>query len=374
MSNKIVLSANTSWYLYNFRRSTIQALNELGYHVVCISPYDVYSQRLINELGVEWFPLYMLRHSLNPLKDMQLFWQFYKYYKKIKPVACLHFTIKNNVYGSIAAKLSGSRVINNITGLGTLFIKKNIATNIAMILYKISDRCSDIIFCQNKTDRDFLIEKSLSSKEKLVLIPGSGVDLKKYHPSKKTPSKNFFRFLYVGRMLRDKGIVELIDAFNSIDQSRYPSVLYLVGFVDEDSSVSVSKSQIEYWAKENPQIIWLGPQDSMVDVYADCDCVILPSYREGLPRSLLEAGAMGLPSITTNVPGCNDVIVDGFNGFLCEVKNTKHLEQKMIELSSAGTFFLNSIGNNARINVEQKYDEQIVIQATIDALKKIETR
>lgn len=371
MSNRIVLSANTSWYLYNFRRSTIKALVEQGYKVTCLSPKDDYSDKLISELYVEWIPLNIHRHSTNPIKDLFLLYQFIHCYRKLKPIACLHYTIKNNIFGSIAAKITSCKVINNITGLGTLFIKKSFATSIAVFLYKLSNVCSDIIFCQNPVDRDFLIKERLVSKEKLILIPGSGVDLNKFNPSQKEQRSNNFRFLYVGRMLRDKGVYELIDAFNSIDQSKTPSTLYLVGFIDTDSSASISMEQIRNWTIQNSNIVWVGHSDSMAKIYANCDCVVLPSYREGLPRSLLEAGAMGLPSIASNVPGCSDVIINGYNGLLCEVKNAEDLASRMVEISSMDSEALNAIGINARNHVENKYDERIVVDATLNALNRV---
>lgn len=363
----ITLSANTSWYLYNFRASTIRRLVHESYRVICLSPLDDYSQKLVDELGAEWLPLAMDNMGSNPIKDMGLIIRFWRLYRKLKPVAALHFTIKNNVYGTWAARLAGVPAVNNVSGLGTAFIRSGLVPTIVRLLYKTSQPFAHRIFCQNEEDFAQLVDSRLVAKKRLELLPGSGVDLDRFNPLLQEEHQGPFRFLYAGRMLADKGLSELLTAVRAINSDGIQCSLWLRGFSDVHNISSISHQQLMAWG-ERPDVEWLGPSDSMERVYAEVDCVVLPSYREGMPRSLLEAGAMGLPVIATNVPGCRNIVRDGFNGLLCEAKNTQSLQtalQKMLRMTTAERAHM---GENGRALVSQKYDERLVIEATMRAI------
>jgi glycosyltransferase involved in cell wall biosynthesis len=364
----VTISANTSWYLYNFRASTIRRLLAEGFRVVCISPPDSYSHKLADELGCQWLPLTMSNQGSNPIKDAALVYQFWHHYRRIKPVAALHFTIKNNVYGTWAARLLGVPAVNNVSGLGTAFIHKGLISNIVRLLYKTSQPFAHRVFCQNEEDFSHLIEMKLVAKEKLELLPGSGVDLERFNPSLKKVHAGPFRFLYAGRMLYDKGLAELVSAIHEINISGIQCKLWMSGFSDVDNISAISHQQLSQWGAL-PGIEWLGPSDTMEDVYAAVDCVVLPSYREGMPRSLLEAGAMGLPVVATNVPGCRNIVTEGFNGFLCEPGNEASLHKAMFKMLQASAKERHAMGVNGRSLVTQHYSERVVVDATIDAIK-----
>lgn len=363
----ITISANTSWYLYNFRASTIRRLLAEGYRVVCLSPQDDYSQKLIDDLGCEWRPLAMHNHGSNPFRDAGLVYQFWRHYRALKPAAALHFTIKNNIYGTWAARFLGVPAINNISGLGTAFIRKGLVSTIVRFLYRTSQPLAQRIFCQNEEDLQQLVAARLVPRERLELLPGSGVDLQRFHPALRQPSPGSFRFLYAGRMLADKGLNELIDAVRTINASGVQSSLWLSGFADVDNVSAVSNKQLSEWGKE-PGIEWLGPSDAMEQVYAVVDCVVLPSYREGMPRSLLEAGAMGLPVVATDVPGCRNIVEHGFNGLLCEAKNAASLAQAMQTILAMNSDERARMGSNGRALVAEKFGEQLVVDATLRAV------
>ncbi len=208
----VTISSNTSWYLYNFRASTIRRLLAEGYRVVCLSPEDDYSQKLIGDLGCEWVPLIMNNQGSNPFRDAGLVYQFWRYYRQLKPVAALHFTIKNNVYGTWAARTLGVPAINNVSGLGTAFIRSGLVPTIVRMLYKTSQPFAHRVFCQNEEDFAQLVESKLVAPKQLELLPGSGVDLDRFNPSLREAHTGPFRFLYAGRMLADKGLNELIAA------------------------------------------------------------------------------------------------------------------------------------------------------------------
>jgi glycosyltransferase involved in cell wall biosynthesis len=363
----VTLSSNTSWYLYNFRASTIRRLVADGHRVVCLSPEDNYSQKLVQDLQCEWMPLVIDNKGSNPLRDASLVLQFWRYYRRLKPVAAFHFTIKNNVYGTWAARSLGVPAINNVSGLGTAFIRSGLVTAIVRLLYRASQPFAHRVFCQNEEDFAHLVDTGLVARRRLQLLPGSGVDLDRFHPALREKHSGPFRFLYAGRMLADKGLNELIAAVFSINANGVHCSLWLSGFADVENVSAIAGKQLEAWAG-HPGIEWLGPSDSMEQVYAAVDCVVLPSYREGMPRSLLEAGAMGLPVVATDVPGCRNIVKDGFNGLLCEARNTESLQGallKMLQMTHAERAVM---GENGRSRVSRMYDEKLVVDAAVRAV------
>jgi glycosyltransferase involved in cell wall biosynthesis len=364
----VTISSNTSWYLYNFRASTIRRLRAEGFRVVCLSPPDDYSQKLMDDLGCEWLPLVMNNQGSNPFRDSGLVYQFWRYYRQLRPVAALNFTIKNNVYGTWAARALGVPAINNVSGLGTAFIRKGLVSAIVRMLYKTSQPFAHRIFCQNEEDLSQLVEAKLVPRERLELLPGSGVDLERFNPGLRRAHSGPFRFLYAGRMLADKGLNELIAAVHMLNAGGLKCNLWLSGFADVENVSAISDTQLTEWAQDTA-IKWLGPSDSMEALYAEADCVVLPSYREGMPRSLLEAGAMGLPVVTTDVPGCRNVVQEGVNGLLCEVKSCESLKQAMRRVLAMTNEQLAEMGENGRRLVSEKFDEQLVVDATIRAIE-----
>ncbi len=366
----VTISSNTSWYLYNFRASTIRRLLAEGYRVICLSPRDNYSQKLIDNLGCEWLPLVMNNHGKNPFRDAGLVLQFWRYYRALQPAAALHFTIKNNVYGTWAARALGVPAINNISGLGTAFLRSGLVSAIVRLLYRTSQPFAHRVFCQNEEDLKQLVGVKLVPRARLELLPGSGVDLARFNPSLRESHSGPLRFLYAGRMLADKGLLELIAAVRAINSGNIKCLLWLYGFADVENVSAISHTQLTEWAKD-PGIEWLGASDAMEQVYAAVDCVVLPSYREGMPRSLLEAGAMGLPVVTTNVPGCRNVVQHGVNGLLCEVKSSESLAQAMLKIIAMTDEQRSAMGERGHRLVSTKFDEQLVVNATMRVVRSV---
>ncbi len=366
----VSLSANTSWYLYNFRQSTIKAFLNMNYEVLCISPKDEYTKYL-ESLGCNCINLKMNNKGINPFKDILIVFRLFFIYFKYKPIAAFHFTIKNNIYGTWASFFSNTPAINNISGLGTAFITTGMISKIVRLLYKCSQPFAHRVFCQNQEDLDLLINKKLIKKDKLYLLPGSGVDLKRFHSNLvKNNANDKFTFLYVGRLLADKGMFELIDAFKNLRTKKNNCQLWICGLLNADNISSISKSQIKEW-KSIIGIEFIEPRRDIENVYKKVDCVVLPSYREGMPKTLLEAGSMGLPAVATNVPGCRNIIQDNVNGFLCRAKDARDLEQAMIKALNLSRNDYEKMSINARNIVENNFDEKIVIDSALDALDSL---
>ena len=368
----ICFSANTSWYLYNFRRDTIIELIKRGYRVFCIAPEDEYSQRLADEFGVTFIPLAMDNSGNNPLKDLRTAWRFFQIYRLYKPTVVFHFTIKNNIYGTLAAKALGIPAVNNVSGLGTAFIHSGWVGRIVRGLYKISQPFAFRVFCQNGEDQALLIKHGLVRADRLKLLPGSGVDLKRFKPVEQPTASDHFRFLYVGRMLGDKGLRELVTAFAMVKKQGIKAKLQLVGFADAKNKSAITRQELCRW-QEQHGVEWLGSSDTIEDVLARVDCVVLPSYREGLPRSLLEACAMALPVIATDVPGCRSVVSHNKNGILCQVKDPASLAEAMVTMARLPGQVREEMGRCGRSLVSKYFSQTLVVQAYLDVVDQLES-
>jgi glycosyltransferase involved in cell wall biosynthesis len=364
---KIIIVSNTSWSLFNFRLGIARSLKENGYEVVLIAPYDEYSQRLEEEF--EYYDVYMNNKGTNPKEDIKTTMEFYKLYKKIKPNVVLHYTIKPNIYGTIACSLLGIKTVNNIAGLGTLFIKQNFVTKIAKLLYKYSQSKADKIFFQNRDDFEMFTGEGLVEKSKCDVLPGSGVDTSKFVPIKHVKEDEKFKFLLIARMLWDKGIGEYVEAAKII-KPKYPNVEFqLLGFLDVINKSAISKEQMQEWVDEG-LVTYLGISDNVKEEISKADCIVLPSfYREGTPRTLLESASMAKPIVTTDNVGCRDVVDDGVNGYLCEVRNAQDLADKMEMMLNLSEEQRKSMGEVGRVKMINEFDEGIVIGKYMEALK-----
>lgn len=365
--NKILIVSNTSWSLFNFRFELARSIKKNGYKVVLVAPFDEYSKKLEEEF--EYHNIYMNNKGTNPKEDIETTISFYRLYKKIKPDIVLHYTIKPNIYGTIACGLLGIKTINNIAGLGTLFIKQNFVTRIAKWLYKYSQRKANKIFFQNTDDFDIFTNEKLVEKSKCDILPGSGVDTNKFIPIEYEKENDKFKFLLVARMLWDKGIGEYVEAAKSIKE-KYPKVeLQMLGFLDVENNSAISKQQMQEWV-EAGYINYLGTSDNVKEEISQADCVVLPSfYREGIPRVLLESASMAKPIITTDNVGCRDVVDNDINGFLCKVRNVQDLVETMEKMLNLSENERINMGEAGRIKMINEFDEKIVINKYLETIK-----
>jgi glycosyltransferase involved in cell wall biosynthesis len=371
MGRKIVISINTAWNIYNFRRGLIKALIEDGFEVLAIAPNDEYVGRL-EGLGCRFINIDMDSNGTHPGRDLLLLAKYLKALRTERPLAYLGYTVKPNVYGSIAAHLLNIPVVNNIAGLGTAFIKQGMLAHIVRLLYRQSLRRSHTVFFQNEDDRRLFINTGLVKAERTGRLPGSGMDLTHYCPLPRAEApERKFNFLVVSRMLRDKGIEEFVEAARRVRQ-HFPHVDFrLLGAIDPCNPNAVSEVRMKLWEEEGT-ISYLGKSDDVRPYLSEADCVVLPSYREGVPRSLLEAAAMECPIITSNAVGCKDVVDHGVNGFLCAVRDSADLARKMIDMLELPSQRRIEMGKAGRRKVAAEFAEKVVIQKYLEVLKEIE--
>jgi len=368
IKKKIAIVVNDSWYAYNMRFNLALSFKDAGYEVVFICPYDKYSDKIKHEF--DYVDIKLNTKGTNPIEDLKTIYRYYKIYKSIQPDIILHYTIKPNIYGTFAASMLSIPTINNIAGLGTLFIKQNFITKIAKWLYKISQKRATKVFFQNNDDFTMFTDEKLVEKNKCDILPGSGVDIDKFVPTEKE-NDGIFRFLIVSRMLWAKGIGEYVDAAKIIKE-KYKNVEFqLLGHLDVASPTAISKEQMDIWVSDGI-VNYLGTSDDVKVEIAKVDCMVLPSYyREGTPRTLLESASMSKPIITTDNVGCRDVVDDGINGYLCEVRNSKDLADKMEMMINLSEDERKIMGQAGREKIVKEFDEKIVINKYLESIKEI---
>lgn len=347
----------------------LKALQADGYRIVAIAPRDTFSHKL-EELGFEYYEIKMNNKGTNPFEDLKLTADFYRLFKTIKSDVTLHYTIKPNIYGTLAATLAGVPVINNVSGLGTVFLDDSLSSRIARWLYRFTFRFSKKVFFQNEHDQALFVESRLVDPAKTECLPGSGIDTTKEIPLHHSVKKAGVCFLFVGRLLKDKGLVEFVDAARIV-KAKYPDAEFnILGPYYYGNPTAITGQEIGAWQKEGV-VNYLGVSDNVENVIAHADCVVLPSYREGLSRVLLEASLMAKPIITTNVPGCKELVDEGKNGFLCEVKNADDLAEKMEKMFLLDDIERVQMGINGRQKIIDEFDEKIVIDRYKAAIKEI---
>lgn len=375
--NKTVLVvANCTWYLYNFRKELLKDLNKKGFKLILLSPIDKYYFKIAN-LFNQKENLFLVRGSENPILELITFLNLYFMYIKYRPDLVHHFTIKPCIYGGIISKLVGIKyTINHITGLGPSFYSKRIKINILNKLlnpiYRFAFRNSKqriINIFHNESDRDTFLKKNIISFEQSTIIKGSGVNIEHY---KKTDFKNTFnkdiQILFPARIIKEKGIIELIDACTDLWNQNYKFTLNIAGEVDKQNRSHLNKNTLNKILKEK-NILFHEKCINMVEIYNQVDLVILPSWREGLSKSILEAAAMSLPIITSNVPGCNDIIKHRFSGLLVEVKNKDNLKNA-IQIYLENPKLAKTFGLNARKTVVEEFTVEIINQKILNIYDK----
>jgi len=368
VSRRVVLAGNSSWNIVNFRSGLIHALKAAGYEPVVIAPVDPAAEQRMADLGVERIVIGMERSGLNPLADLRLTLTYRRLLKDLQPIAYLGFTIKPNIYGGIAARLTGVPLIANISGLGTVFLKRGLLQALVSRLYRFAFKRAAVTFFQNPEDRALFVERGLVRRDQAQLLPGSGVDLERFQPIAHPVGPA--TFLFIGRVLGDKGVREYVQAARMV-RADIPGVRFqLLGPVDEGNRSAVTHREVERWVAEGI-IEYLGATEDVRPYIAEATAVVLPSYREGLPRSLLEAAAMARPLIATDVPGCRELIEPGVNGLLCQPKNSSSLAKAMKTMMNSSAEDRSKMGAASRRMVEQGYSQNVVIGAYLDALGKL---
>jgi glycosyltransferase involved in cell wall biosynthesis len=336
---------------------------------VVIAPQDGAADKRMRELGVERIPIGIDRAGLNPLADFMLLARYRSLLKRLRPAAYLGYTIKPNIYGSLAAASLGIPALPNVSGLGTAFIQGGPLQTIVTQLYRIGFARAPVVFFQNEEDRRLFVSRRIVGADQTRVLPGSGVDLDRFTPAPLPEGPPLF--LFIGRLLRDKGVAEFVQAARTL-RSDYPEMRFqLLGGLDEGNRTAIRQSEIDSWVGEGI-VEWLGTADDVRPFIAAATAVVLPSYREGLPRSLLEASAMARPLVASDVPGCRDVVADDVNGYLCAVRSPASLADAMLRLAHLPRAQQLAMGEAGRRRVQERFSEAFVIRAYLDVLASLD--
>jgi len=362
---KIAIVLNTSWNIYNFRMGLVRALINEGHDVLAIAPKDEYSHFLI-EAGCEYHEITMDSRGANAIKDLGLIFELFGIYRKVKPDVILQYTIKPNIYGTLAASILRIPTVNNVCGLGTAFLNKGIVSKIAIGMYKLAFRFPKLIYFQNNDDKAFFEENNIIKNNATQVLPGSGINLNHFKPEIK-PRNSKFTFLLISRLIHDKGIIEYIDAVKYLKEKGIDANFQLLGNKDVEHRRGISEDIIESWIESNV-VEYLGSTDDVRPFIHNADCVVLPSYREGTPKSLLEAASSAKPIVATNVAGCTNIVEDDVNGMLCNVKDVRDLADKLEAMTKLPQSRLSEMGKESRRIVENKFDEKIVIDSYLNTI------
>jgi len=376
---KLLLFANTEWYLYNFRRSLALALRDAGHEVVCVSPPGEFGERL-RALGLRWVPAPMQRTSLNPLREVVLL-RWLRRLVAQEHVDLVHnFTIKCAVYGSLAARLARRAPgvparINAVAGMGYVFISDDLKARVLRpvvrsLMRTAFDGEGARLILQNPDDVALFEGARLVDHRNVRLIQGSGVDCERFRPQeRRAPASGRFRVLLAARLLWDKGVGEYVEAARELRAQGRPIDFVLAGDSDPGNPAAVDEARIRAWADEG-LIEWRGHVDDMPALFHSVDAMVLPSYREGLPKALIEAGACGLPLVTTDVPGCREVVLDCIDGLVVPVRDARALAAAISRLHD-DTALRQRLGIAARERVISQFDERIVLRRTLEVYREL---
>ncbi len=327
--NHIALVANSTWNIYNFRLNLVDKLIEQGHKVTIIAPVDeyiVYKDRypIVHHISLK----NLSRNNTNPLKDILLINELRRIYRRIRPDLIVHYTHKPNIFGGMAARIAGVPSVAVVTGLGYAFLHKGPVNTIIKKLYAVVNRFHRKVIFENEDDLALFIQKKLVRTTRGVAVHGCGVDTSRFTPHPNGLAKDRKVFTFIGRLLYDKGIVEFVTAAQNIRKKHPGAEFWVIGELDEGNPSMVSKEQLIDWI-DGGDIIYYGFQKDVRDFITRSNCIVLPSYREGMPRIVLEGMAMGRPVITTRTAGCRQTVMHGQNGYLVNIADAEDLVEKI---------------------------------------------
>lgn len=358
---KIAMVINSSSGLYNFRKDLINYLNKIGHKVIALTPLDKRVDQL-KELGIILFSTKIYRRSINPIKDLNLLKTYYEIIKKEKPDLVITYTIKPNIYAGIICSLLGITYAANITGLGTAFERKGILNYIVTVLNRCALKKAKCVFFENSYNLDLYLSKRIIQKNQAVLLNGAGVNLEYFYYSPILNDHDNIRFLFVGRIMKEKGVDELFEAMRRLHNKGINCVLDVLGNFEERYEEKIRIGEEEGWLKYH------GYQKDVRPYIINCDCFVLPSYHEGMANTNLECASMGRPVITSNIPGCKEAVINNTTGFLCNPKDSEDLYSKMEEYINTSHEKKSEMGYLGRKHMERNFDKRIIIEKTISAL------
>lgn len=367
---KIAVIENGLFSTYTMRDGLMQCLLKEGFEVTVLTHTNSFVSQ-VEKTGLK--VINIGSGNLNPIKVSKYIFNLYKDLKKIQPDVCLTFSIRPAIWGNFITRLLKIPTITNITGVGPLFTSKNFAYRIARYIYRFALQKPKKVFFQNFDDMNTFLEKRFVTKDIAERIPGSGVDYQKFTPINiEGKTMDSFIFLFIGRLIKDKGIFEFVDAARII-RKKYPNVIFnVIGpFWHQNlKSNTITKTDLQNWITEGI-IDYQGEKKDVRKFIAEADCIVLPSYREGASNILLEAASMERPIITTKTTGCKEIVDDEITGFLCKVKDSIELAKKMERMLLLPFEQRYNMGKKARQKIIKEFDKQIVIKAYLKAIDEV---
>lgn len=362
MGNRVLILANNDVGLYQFRKELLTRLIEMENDIYISLPFGEMVKPLVNA-GCRFVDTPLDRRGINPLTDIRLFYRYLRILREVKPDLVITYTIKPNVYGGIACRVKQIPYAANITGLGTAFQNDGFLKRIAILLYKIALKKSMVVFFENVENMNLFQKFGICGKEvHCKLLHGAGVNLDHFFYSDYPKSDTPVHFLFIGRIMKEKGVDELFDAMEKLHSSGQKCVLDILGGYEEDYSQIIEEKQKKGWLN------YYGYQEDVRPFIEKCHCFVLPSWHEGMANTNLECAAMGRPLITSCIHGCKEAVIDGESGFLCKPHNYESLYQLMVKFLSLSRSERIEMGRKGRKHMENHFDKKVVVEETIEQL------
>lgn len=366
MKDNILVLTNNIGGLFSFRKEVVNAIVDAGYKVYISEPDDDERVRYFEEIGCHIIKTDFNRRGMNPVEDFKLMLKYRKMMKQLKPKAVLSYTIKPNIYGGIACRLTETPLLANVTGLGDAVENGGWLQKLTVGLYRVGISKAKCVFFQNETNKHFCEKNGIVGRE-TRLLPGSGVNLE-HHRFQELPPDGVIKFLFISRLLRDKGTEEFFEMAKAI-KTKYENVEFqILGWCEGDYQKQLDE------LVEKGIVKYLGSTSDVRPYLADVHCTIMPSYHEGMSNVNLESAANGRPVITTNVPGCRETIDDGMTGFLVLPRDANDLTEKVEKFILLPYEKKCEMGLAARRKVEREFNRNIVVKTYMDCINKIKSR
>ncbi len=366
-----MFSDNSAWGLFNFRHNVISHFLSLGYRISVCIPYDELYFEKFKKLGCTVYDVPIEGHGMNPFRDLSLVVKYIRLMRSIKPDISITYTIKPNLYAGIAASILHIPYLPIVPGAGQVFVERSAVTIIVRLMYRIAFRRAYRVWFLNEEDVELFRRERLVSTEKIERLNSEGIDLETFSLRTFDKKPQPFTFIFIGRLLREKGVEYYVNAARHV-KSIYPEVKFLLlGMQDDSSKNAISRQDIKNWQQAG-LVEYLGSTPDVIPLLKTSDCLVLPSYyREGVPRSLMEGAAVGLPIITTDNTGCREVVLDGVTGYLCRVKDAVSLADAMTRMIELPADERRAMGLRGRRLMEERFDVKHIIRQYDEAVDRL---
>lgn len=361
---KILILCNCATGLETFRGMLIRELINKGNRVSVAVPWsdeekEFHAEKRLKKLSCNLQHISIDRRGMNPIRDINLFFQIVKLIKEVAPDLVITYTIKPNIYGGFASRLLNVKYVVNVTGLGTAFQKKGMLRNAVVYMYKIALKEAKVVFFENTENRDTFVDDEIIQEKKSHVLPGAGVDLEHYHYLEYPKDNEKTRFLFIGRVMREKGVDELFAAMSKLNKEGYQCELDVLGGMEENYADIIAKYEREGW------LHYRGYQEDIRSYVKKCHCFVLPSWHEGMANTNLECAACGRPIITSDIHGCLEAVEDGVTGYLVKKQNSEDLYEVMKRFTSLLHNERKNMGVAGRKRMEKLFDKKVVVAKTI---------